>query len=226
MEAIRAEAIRRGELEPAELIELAPAAAEDEEGREALYDGVRTTVADLLRSGASQDEAAEWRDVITHLIGIAEEAQSGDASDRALLAARLGTLRDLSADVVAHQTYYSVERLSEFPTYGVVLRYLLEEEGSAQRSAVLQAVGLKQSNGTRVLKLLESARLLRRRRVGAEVMVELTADGRRALSEWTAQEGSDVNGNVTPIRKAKLIVSGGPIEGSRSEQGYPAYRKY
>lgn len=226
MEAKEAETIRRGELTPAELIPLAPAAARDEEGREALYDGLRVTVADLIRSAAPSPELGEWRETLTHLIGLVEHADEIEP-DPALpvLATRLGTLRDLSADAMSYQAAYSVERLREVPAYRDLLCQMQMAGGTANRKTVLAAAGLKQANGTRVLKLLENARLLQRQRAGGEVTVTLTSEGHRVLAAWDVAAAGAAGRNVVALNEVRLKISGGPIDGMPDvEQGYPAAR--
>ncbi len=222
MEAQAAETLRTGELTPAELLSLADAAAAHSEGREALYDGLRVTVAGLLRSHAQAAELEEWRDVLTHLSGLARMAAVTDPNAGALLAQRLDTLRDLSADAIAYQHFYSAERLGEFPLYRKLLAHLKKAGDSAPRNAIVKALSLTESNATRVLKLLENARLLRRRRIGGEVHVTLSSEGNRLLSHWAAEDAPDDGSRVFSLT-ARLRVRGGAIDGvPQAEIGYSA----
>lgn len=214
--------LRSGELGPGELASLAGAATADPEGREALYDGLRTTVAGLLRAHAEERECNEWGEVLTHLSGMARAASEDDPGSADLLAARLDTLRDLSADAAAYQRFNSIERIGEFPLYKAMIRHLESQGGSAPRASLVREFGLTESNATRVLKLLESACLLRRARGGGGgVEVSLRPEGRRLLRQWTLGVETGDGKNVLsmiPMLRAREGIDGVP----QATVGWPA----
>jgi DNA-binding MarR family transcriptional regulator len=112
------------------------------------------------------------------------QAQSESIDPLQELSIRIDTLRDLSADAKTFNAFYSVDRLKDQPHFMRCLEILEGERGEFSRGALLRALRLKEANGTRVLKTLEAARLIKRERQGQGVMVRLTPEGRKALLSW------------------------------------------
>jgi predicted transcriptional regulator len=194
--------VRRGEWETAELLGFARQFVAEPPQVDALYDGLRAKVGHLLRIASSAEEMAEWRNAIARVIALALDcAPKSEPHPSMELAVRLGVLRDLSADSVAQEAFYGTDRLRDQPHFKKCLELLESNHGEMTRAKLLTDLGLKESNGTRVLKVLEGARLIRRHRESGAVRVRLTQDGRKALLQWRSPPASP-NG-------AKLHVDGG-----------------
>jgi DNA-binding MarR family transcriptional regulator len=201
--------VRDGVLDLDRLLGMARELAGTEDGQEALYDGLRDRVSTLIRSeGSTPAEAEETREALRRLAGLAW-GLSGSDEPAALhkLAVRLEVLADQLGDVLAFADAYAIQALRRLPHFQACILELARCNGKTARRDLLDTLGLKEANGTRVLKVLEKARLIVRRKRGQSVDVELTDLGRRTAAEWSPRGGSG----------SRLALSE-PVQGmSRSE---------
>ena len=71
------------------------------------------------------------------------------------------------------------------------MKLLSDNDSELPRKKILQMLGLKEANGTRVLKTLEAEKLIRREKRGRDVTVKLTSEGRRSLWLWDTPNVSE-----------------------------------
>ena len=183
---------RDGVLDLEQLMEAARDLVASEDGQEALYDGFRDRVATLIRSeGATPSEIGAVREALRRLAGLAWGlADSDDVTPLQRLAIQLQVLSDQTSDALAFADAYALDALRRQPHFQACLLELARHHGKVARSDLLDTLGLKEANGTRVLKVLEKARLIVRRKRGQAVDVELTELGRRLASDWSPRGGS------------------------------------
>lgn len=183
--------VRDGVLDLKELMSQARELAASEDGQEALYDGMRDRVSTLLRSEASSpDEIQALQEALRRLASLAWGGASADTVEpMQRLAMRLEVLADQTADAVAFADAYTLSALRRQPHFEACILLLASRRGPTSRGDVLDTLGLKEANGTRVLKVLEKARLLVRRKRAQSVDVELTELGRRVAEAWAPTRG-------------------------------------
>lgn len=176
---------RRGEWEnAAEFLRDARALIENDMAHEALYDGLRSRMIHLLRSGAGFEQAESWRAAMARAAALVKPDDNEAACGKGIIDARLHVLIDMGADLVSQIEHFSQAHLKDQPHFRKCLEILKAAQGELSRSDLLEQLGLKQANGTRVLKILESERLVRRERRGSHIYVLLLPQGQRALVEW------------------------------------------
>lgn len=202
--------VRDGAVGLKELMSQARELVASEDGQEALYDGMRDRVSTLLRSeGSSPNEIQALQEALARLASLAWGNASSDAVEPLQrLAIRLEVLANQAADAVAFSETYTLSALRRQPHFEACILLLASRRGSTSRSDVLDTLGLKEANGTRVLKVLEKARLLVRHKRSQSVDVELTELGRRVADAWAPARGGS---------SSRLALSE-PVDGmSRSE---------
>jgi predicted transcriptional regulator len=177
--------VRRGEWPDAsDYLKIVRELVADGYAHEALYDGLRSKIVHVLRAASSIDEVSEWRNALARTSSLLTVESKGNAADSMLLKTRLNVLGDMGADMIAQLHSFAPAALKDQPHFKKCLLLLSSKNGEMSRVNLIEALGLKQANGTRVLKILEAERLILRRKVGAAVHVSLTPEGRKALMKW------------------------------------------
>lgn len=178
-------AVREGVVGGDALLGAARDLVKSDDGREALYDGAREQIFAALRSETlSREEVVALKELVDRLAALAWGSTESDEIDPLQrLAVRCEVLRDLSADTVAYQDAYDVESLRGQPHFVRCVAMLYDHGGAMSRSDLIAGLKLKGPNGTRVLKVLEKARLLTRKR-GKSVEVALTLLGTKTAMAW------------------------------------------
>jgi DNA-binding MarR family transcriptional regulator len=182
-------AIRNSEWAPDDFLGNARNWVADVAAHEAVYDSIRGKIGHLIRSGGERDALAGWSETASRLAGFAESHVNGtDLNTFNRLASRLEVLNDLAADAISTFTNYNVASLGGQPHFKACLEALELAGGKMRRQSLVTSLGLKEANGTRVLKVLEGVRLIRRQTSGGrEVIVHLTAEGREAIADWNGE---------------------------------------
>ena len=203
IDAAEAAEIRRAEWDVSEFLGKIRIFVGDTSAHEALYDGLRGKISDLLRSGAEGTEVEEWRDLLDQAIALASSRMEQSPDGYATLALRLNVLRDLNADILEQLSTYAVPDLYKFPHLQSCLEAIQNSNGEIARGLLISILGLKEANGTRVIKLLENVRLIRRRRSGRRVTVSITPEGREVLRGWKREQNKGyVSDKVIPLLRA------------------------
>lgn len=201
--------VRDGVLDLEQLLKAARDLVGSQKGQEALYDGLRDQVSTILRSeGATEADINETREALRRIAGLAWGlADNDEVPPLQQLAIRLEVLADQAGDALAFADAYALDVLRRQPHFQACILELARHNGKAARGELLDTLSLKEANGTRVLKVLEKARLIVRRKRGHSVDVELTQLGRRVATDWSPRGGSG----------SRLMLSE-PVRGmSRSE---------
>ncbi len=179
------EAVRTNTLEAQEFLKHARTLVQSERGCEALYDGARGKTKIIVRADVSSEDMLHWKQALGRAAAVAVEQSKGDAvAPAGLLAVRLRTLCDLIEDSRVFEEHYSTGKLRDQPHYRATLDLLAASGGEIPRDRIVQDLRLTQSNATRVLNILEQARLIARRPVNNKVFVRITGAGRSALTQW------------------------------------------
>ena len=174
--------VRRAEWDsPKDFLEKARHWISEVEAYEALYDGLRHKISYLLRSGAPVEQISSWQNALSTVMGLASKSDHSTSEEASLLHQRLNVLRDFSSDLISQLNLFSVKALKDQPHFQACLKLLSENDSALPRKKILQMLGLKEANGTRVLKTLEAEKLIRREKRGRDVTVKLTSEGRRSL---------------------------------------------
>jgi hypothetical protein len=204
--------VRDGALEFEELLANVRELVAEEAGREAVYDGAREQLLSEIRSEASSADRLRAIREALHRISSYARAKAPEATIDPLhvLAIRMDVLSHAISDQSAFSEAYTSDSLRHQPHVEACLSRLLGANGSLSREALLNYLGLKQSNGTRVLKLLEGARLVTRRKVGQTVTVLLTSLGRKAAMKWASPAPSEPSPPAPVIALREGRVQGMP----------------
>jgi len=208
---------RRGEWRSSqEFLTVSRDLAADDSMHEALYDGLRSKVIHLFRSGASIEQVIDWRDAIIRMRSLIES--EGVSNGLPLVSTRLEVLQDLNTDFIAQLNMFKPADLKNQPHFHKCLKLLESVHGKMARRELIKKLGLKEANGTRVLKILESERLISRERSGSAITVHLSPEGRKAIMDWESPPAR----TPRPTTVAKLTMQ--PIPGARSAS-YPVSRQ-
>jgi DNA-binding MarR family transcriptional regulator len=177
--------VRRGEWpDTSDYLKIVRELISDRDAHEALYDGLRSKIVHVLRAASSIEEVSDWRNALARTSSLLAVECKGNTADSMLLEIRLNVLGDMGADMVAQLHSFAPAALKDQPHFKKCLLLLSAAQGEMTRVDLIDALGLKQANGTRVLKILEAERLILRKKVGAAVRVTLTPEGRKALMKW------------------------------------------
>lgn len=178
---------------------------------DALYDGLRCKITYLLRSGAVLEQVSSWQEAILTIKSQAAIKIHEGLPEATVLDERLTVLRDVTSDLMAQLRLFAPSSLKDQPHYKACLKLLrASSRGEMLKADLIEGLGLKDANGSRILKNLETERLIRRRREGRRVIAILTPEGRKAIMEWDS-----------PPKGPKLTID--PIEGVH-QKSWPAIR--
>jgi predicted transcriptional regulator len=185
--------VRRGEWpDTSDYLKIVRELISDRDAHEALYDGLRSKIVHVLRAASSIEEVSDWRNALARTSSLLAVECKGNTADSMLLEIRLNVLGDMGADMIAQLHSFAPAALKDQPHFKKCLLLLNAAQGKEMpRVNLIDALGLKQANGTRVLKILEAERLILRRKVGAAVHVTLTPEGRKALMTWGSPPARD-----------------------------------
>jgi len=205
--------IRDGATPLEKLLEAARELVGDSEGREALYDGARDhLLSEIL--GESGSDLAALKSAFERIGALALGMAGHAAIDPLLLlSARMDVTVHLINDITVLRDAYNFEKLRGQPHIEAAVTALHLANNQMPREALLTHLGLRQANGTRVLKLLEKARLIKRTRSNAGVQVSLTKTGIKTAMEWRSPPSTPVPSAPQP----SLIMKGGSPKGMSNE---------
>lgn len=145
-----------------------------------IYDALLEVAWQITGDRATWQKASNWLDLFGHAAGMLRESGLHELSWQV---AALGDLIDRSA------RFAELQPLDEVLTrrhVADVIRVLSGSGGRMDRLALLQASGLKQSNLSRMLALLEGHGLVRRVQEGRETKISLTAAGKEVAAGLVA----------------------------------------
>ncbi|WP_295226027.1 hypothetical protein [uncultured Brevundimonas sp.] len=206
MDRRRLDELRDGVAEPRAALAEARALLPSVDGRDALFAGSREWLLSLVLSDAFRSAEIEQIKSTYDRLGALSFglAQNSVVDPMADFAIRMSTLAYVAADVEALRESYDVESLRDQPFFKACLTTLHEAGGSMARKALLAELGLKEANGTRVLKALDKARLINRRSggdgAGNLVTVELTPLGKKTAMKWASPPGRDETPTLLVLR--------------------------
>jgi len=202
--------VRDGAIDFDELLAAVRDLVDHAEGREALYDGGRGQMLVRLRSDtADADDLAAAKGTFQRISSYARAiAPVGEVDPLHVLAIRMEVLAHAISDHGAASDAYRAENLRQQPHVEACLVHLHHAGGKLARSELIARLGLKQANGTRVLKLLETARLVVRRKAGATVEVSFTTLGRKTAMAWLSSASRELTHDSSVIKLRE-----GPVRG-------------
>lgn len=225
MDRVLLDQVRDGALELRETLSHARGLLETDFGRDALLAGMREHILTSVRNdSASPDDLAALKDAIDR-IGALGRGTSTAVPDAYLeFAAQMDALAALTADLSAHRQHYDVDRLRDLPHVMACLSLLdCAADHQIDRAALLAALRLKESNGTRILKNLEKSRLIERRSKGRSVVVVLTRLGKTKHFEWAPRFRDEVPAPSSKPARQPVLTVNGDIAGM-SSRSYAAER--
>ena len=219
------EQVRDGATELDALLAASRQLVPSDEGRDALTAGLREHLFTTIRNDAATPvEVAKLRAVMERVGALGRGVAGPREPDHIIeFSAQVDALAALAGDLEAFRKAYDVASLRDMPHFHMCLRFLKDaDDHSLERSKLREALGLTQSNLTRVLKVLEKNRLIQRRSAGKHVIVELTKTGR--VTEFTWSDRSAVRNQVpvAPSRRAGQLAVREPIAGLNGS--YPVER--
>ena len=209
MDRDRLETLRDGTMSPQDALAEGRGLVDSEIGRDALEDGGRDWLIALARNEGSSTEAAQdlsetFRRFAALGFGLSPQLE---VDPQAAFAIRMTVCADIAADLAAFEEGYAVQALRGLPHFEACLTLLYRAPGQAMsRADLIRSLGLKEANGTRVIKALEKAGLVARHAQAGGKRVDLTSRGRHAICSWL----SPVRGEVVdgPILVIKTPIAG------------------
>lgn len=211
MDRVLLDQVRDGALELREILSHARELLRTDDGRDALMAGMREYILTSVRNdGASPADLAALKDTIDRIGALGRGTATALPDAYLEFAAQMDAMAALTADLSALRQHYDVDRLRDLPHVMSCLSLLADaNDHQMDRAALLTALSLKESNGTRVLKNLEKARLIERRSKGRSVVVVITRLGKAKHFEWAPRfRDKTPTSSSEPARQPVLTVKG------------------
>lgn len=229
MDRVLLDQVRDGALELRETLSHARELLKAHDGRDALLAGMREHILTSVRNdGVSLEDLAALKDAIDRIGALGRGASTALPDAYLDFAAQMDAMAALTADLSALREHYDVNRLRDLPHVMACLSLLADaEDHQMDRAALLKLLSLKESNGTRVLKNLEKARLIERRSKGRSVVVVLARLGKVKHFEWAPRFRDETPAPSSEQARQPVLTVNGDIAGmsSRSYAAQPARRK-
>ncbi|MCJ8506779.1 hypothetical protein MUU53_02505 [Rhizobium lemnae] len=173
----RLDLVARGEFSPAEALKLARAAVlgDDKRVQNRAYTAVRERTWQYVKQSSPLEDARLWLNSIQHISSLL--ADKGDE----VLAERLRGMSELLLQSLRFADLQPVADALERKHVRKLLETLLAKGGSAKRAIVSKALGVEDSNLSRILTIVCPLDLVERQSHGKEAILKLTAKGREAI---------------------------------------------
>jgi hypothetical protein len=200
--------------------------AVDGEALESLYDECRKSAWSLIRSCAASSEVEAWREGTERALAFISRVEFA-RSPLALFAARLQVIQDLLAEEVFFESRHPADEVLERTHVRPILTALLKHRGRMPRAALLKVTELGTANLSRVLRVMEMSRLIRRKSVGQnEVDVLVTAYARELMNAKLAGPEMPVFNPVDygAIQDATILSKPNPSFDSLTDQVSEAHQ--
>lgn len=141
------------------------------------YTAIRDTTFRIISSRSQERDIALWYDLATHAAALARDA------DRSDLAERIQAHSELIAQVTRFGERQPLDEVLGRRHVSEILEALTESATDLARSTLAQRTHLADANLSRVLGILDTHGLVRRRREGKEARIGLTDAGRLAAAK-------------------------------------------
>ncbi len=142
-----------------------------------IYDALRGAAWRLISSREIPDDIAEWHDVYTHSVALAVD------SGHSAMAERITALSQLVSQTSRFMESQPVNEVMSRMHVVELLNELVKHNGKVHRSKLAEATGLADANLSRVLAILNTHGIIRRKRAGKQAIIEITDLGLAALSQ-------------------------------------------
>lgn len=212
------ETLRDGVVSPEEALASGRQLIASETGRAALEDGGRDWLIAAARGeGVDAKTIRTLEDAFRRFGALAQSlAPATEVDPHVVFALHMEACADIASDLAAFTDSYSADALRAMPHFENCLTLLYHAQDHAMaRGELLRELGLKEANGTRVLKALEKVGFVSRQQEGRTKRVQLTSRGRTTICRWISPDR-----NEAPQGAQVLLLT--PVAGMSG--AYPARR--